>query len=48
MLRSEPCIFMEDNLVNHQTLENYDRVAVDHKEFSDDGVALEINYDLGT
>lgn len=47
VLRSEPCIFMEDNLVNHQTLENYDRVAVDHKEFDDDGVALEINYDFG-
>ncbi len=47
ILKSEPCIFIEENLVSHQTLENYERVIVDHKQFGDDGVSLEISYDFG-
>ncbi len=46
-LKSEDGVFMDESLVNRETVDAYERVTVDHKDFCEDGVSLEINYDFG-
>jgi len=46
-LRTEPGIFMDPGLLNRKTIEQYERVIVDHKFSDDEGITLDINYDFG-
>lgn len=47
LLRNEPGIFIDETLLDGKTIEEYERVTLDHKEFSHDGVTLDVNYDFG-
>ena len=47
VLSADPTVVIDSSLLDHEIVENYERVTVDHKEFSDEGVELEINYDFG-
>ena len=46
-MRTEPGIFMEPGLLNRKTIEQYERVIVDHKVSNDESITLDINYDFG-
>lgn len=46
-LRTEPGIFMDPSLLNRKTLDQYERVIVDHNFSGDEGITLNINYDFG-
>ncbi len=48
VLRSDPAVHIDSSLLEHEVVENYELATVDHKEVSDDGVELEINYDFGS
>ena len=47
-LKTENGVFMDESLVNRETIDKYQKVTVDHKDFSDDGVSLEVNYGFGS
>ena len=47
LLRNEPGIFVDEGLLARQTIDTYERVTVDHTEFSQDGVRLDVNYNFG-
>ena len=47
ILRTDPAILMDPELLERKTVENYQHVTIDHKEVSQDGVTLEVNYDFG-
>ncbi|MDQ7784119.1 MAG: DEAD/DEAH box helicase [Desulfomonilaceae bacterium] len=46
LLRNEPRIFVDEALLNCETIERYDKIVLDHKTFDDDGVSLEIGYEF--
>ena len=35
VLRADPSVFIDNSLLDHEIVENYERVTVDHKEFSE-------------
>lgn len=43
-LREDPAIFMDESLHSRELYAGYDSVTVEHKEFTDEGVALEVSY----
>ncbi len=47
VLKTESSIFMDGDLIDHETLETYQQVLVDHKDFSRDNLSLQITYDFG-
>jgi len=47
LLRNEPGIFVDEGLLDRQTIETYEQVTVDHTEFSPDRVSLDVNYNFG-
>ncbi|MBI5570053.1 MAG: DEAD/DEAH box helicase [Desulfomonile tiedjei] len=47
VLRSDPTVFMDKALLHRTTLEKYQRVTIDHKDFSEEGVTLDVRYDFG-
>lgn len=47
-LKSEAGIFVDPALLNHETVEKYERITVEHKELSEEGVELNIQYDFGS
>jgi SNF2 family DNA or RNA helicase len=46
-IRQEPGIFADESLFTRETLEGYEKATVEHKDFSDEGVALDVYYDFG-
>ena len=47
VLGTDSAILMDPGLLERKTVENYQHVTIDHKEVSQDGVTLEVNYDFG-
>lgn len=47
LLRTEAGICIDEALLNGQTVETYESVTVDHADFSDERVRLDVNYDFG-
>ncbi|MFC1835032.1 DEAD/DEAH box helicase [Thermodesulfobacteriota bacterium] len=47
VLRQEPGIQIDDDLLHRRTVKGYKKATVTHKEFSDEGVLLEVSYDFG-
>ena len=47
VLRREPSVFVDEGLFTCQTLEKYEKATVEHKDLSDEGVSLDLNYDFG-
>lgn len=47
IMREEPNIFIEDNLLQRRTVEAYEKARIDHKEFSDEAVGIDVTYGFG-
>ncbi len=47
MLKAEPYIFLDEAILDRQTIEHYEKAVIDHKGFGPDGVILKIDYDYG-
>ncbi|MBM3302272.1 MAG: DEAD/DEAH box helicase, partial [Deltaproteobacteria bacterium] len=46
-LRHEPCVFVDESLLNGETVDRYEAVTLDHQEFTHDLVSVGVNYDFG-
>jgi superfamily II DNA or RNA helicase len=46
-LRAESGIFVDPAVLNHETVERFERATVEHKGFTEDGIELSIDYDFG-
>ncbi len=47
LLNKENCVFMDDGLAHLKTVEDVKLAVVEHKEFSHEGVTLNLEYDFG-
>jgi superfamily II DNA or RNA helicase len=47
LLKNQPGVIVDDALLARETYDKYAQATVDHKEFSHEGVGIEINYDFG-
>jgi superfamily II DNA or RNA helicase len=47
LLKPENGILMDENLVRRETIDQYEKIIVEHRDFSEDGVSLELNYHFG-
>jgi superfamily II DNA or RNA helicase len=47
LLKEEPGIFADERLFRRRTVEKYEKASVDHKDFSERGVLLDIHYEFG-
>ncbi len=47
LIRDDPTIFIDENILHRKTVEKYEKVIISHVEFNDDQIKLSINYDFG-
>ncbi|MFH1114518.1 MAG: DEAD/DEAH box helicase [Pseudomonadota bacterium] len=47
LLRNEPRVFVDESVLNSETIDSFDQITLDHKALDESGVVLEISYDFG-
>jgi len=47
LLRKEPGIFIDESLFRRETVETYAKATIEHKDYSDEGVSVDLNYHFG-
>ena len=47
LLKEDPAVFIDESLFRRETVEAYAKATIEHKDYSDDGVSVDLSYNFG-